>query len=133
MRNAIIKLGVYSKQSLLDLNNQLSLISVNPPQDITIDSQIDYCLSCEKRSKIMVNCIRGDRWLELLNKKNVFSSLFSDSVSLDERDLLWVDWLASGFVGEDDSCLFRLISQHGNRMHKKFADEILKRVIKKKE
>ena len=132
MRNAIIKPGVYSKQSLLDLNNQLSLISVNPPQDITIDSQIDYCLSCEKRSKIMVNCIRGDRWLELLNKKNVFSSLFSDSVSLDERDLLWVDWLASGFVGEDDSCLFRLISQHGNRMHKKFADEILKRVIKKR-
>lgn len=131
MRNAIIKLGEYSKQSLLDLNNQLSLISVNPPKDITIDSQIDYCLSCEKRSKIMANCIRGNRWLEILDRKNVFLRLFSDSVLLDERDLLWVDWLVNGFVGEDDSCLFRLISQHGNRMHKRFADEILKRVIKK--
>ena len=47
MRNGIIKLGIYAKKALWDWKSQFVEIADNPPKDLTIETQIEYCLENE--------------------------------------------------------------------------------------
>ena len=129
MRNGIIKLGNYAKKALWDWKNQFLEIADNPPKDLTFETQIDYCLESVDRSKVLSNCVYGAGWLDMLDKKKVFSCCFSDSNSLDETGVLWANWLSNRFVGNDDAILINLFTKYGNRFSRSFAEILLRTIV----
>ena len=129
MRNGIVKLGIYAKKALWDWRNQFVEIADNPPKDLTFDTQIDYCLENEDRSRVLSNCIHGLGWLELLDRKDVFACCFSDSKSIDGNSALWANWLAERFVGRDDSSLINLFAKHGNSFSNFFSEIVLRKAV----
>ncbi len=130
MRNGIIKLGIYAKKTLWDWRNQFIEIADNPPKDLTFETQIDYCLENEDRSRVLSNCIHGVGWLELLDRKDVFSCCFSDSKPVSGNGALWANWLSDGFVGSDDINLIKLFAKHGNRFSNSFSEIVLRKIVR---
>lgn len=129
MRNGLIKLGNHAKKGLWDWKNQFVEIADTPPKDLTIETEIDYCLENIDRSRVLSNCICGAEWLELLDRKDVFSCCFSDSKPLDENDKLWANWLADKFVGSDDDSLINLFVKRGNGFGSFFSEVLLRKII----
>ena len=129
-RNCIIKLGIFAKKALWDWRNQFSEVADNPPKDLSFEKQIDYCLENEDRSKVMANCIHGVGWLELLDKKGVFALCFSDSHPIDNKSILWANWLCDGFIGNNDNSFISLFAKHGNRFSSFFSEIVLRTVIR---
>lgn len=130
MRNGIVKLGSYAKKALWDWRNQFVEIADNPPKDLTFETQIDYCLENEDRSRVLSNCIHGVGWLELLDRKDVFACCFSDSKPIDDSGVLWANWLCDGFVGSDDRSFINLFARHGNRLSNYFSELVLRKVVR---
>ena len=130
MRNGIVKLGIYAKKALWDWRNQFVEIADNPPKDLTFETQIDYCLENEDRSRVLSNCIHGVGWLELLDRKDVFSCCFSDSKPVAGNGALWANWLSDGFVGSDDISLIKLFARHGNRFSNSFSEIVLRKIVR---
>ena len=130
MRNGIIKLGVYAKKALWDWRRQFIEIADNPPKDLIFETQIDYCLEKEERTRVLSNCIHGVGWLELLDGKDVFACCFSDSKPVDWSGVIWVNWLSNEFVGNNDCSLFELFAKHGNCFSSYFSDVLLRSVIR---
>ena len=132
MRNGIVKLGIYAKKALWDWRNQFVEIADNPPKDLTFETQIDYCLENEDRSRVLSNCIHGVGWLELLDRKDVFACCFSDSKPVDSNGVLWANWLSERFVGRDDSSLINLFAKHGNSFSNFFSELIFRKAVREK-
>lgn len=130
MRNGIVKLGIYAKKALWDWKNQFVEIADNPPKDMTFETQIDYCLENEGRSRVLSNCIHGAGWLELLDRKDVFACCFSDSRPVEGNGEIWANWLAERFVGHDDSSLINLFVKHGNSFSIFFSEIVLRKVVR---
>lgn len=129
MRNAVIKLGNYSKKGLWDWKNQFLEIADSPPKDLTIETQLDYCLESIERSRVLSNSIHGQGWLELLDSRDVFSCCFSDLSVADEKGAIWANWLIDEFVGSDDDNLIGLIVKHENRLSGYFAKLLLQKIV----
>ena len=129
MRNAVIKLGNYSKKGLWDWKNQFLEIADSPPKDLTIETQLDYCLESIERSRVLSNSIHGQGWLELLDRKDVFACCFSDLNVADEKGAIWANWLIDGFVGSDDNNLINLIVKHENRLSGYFGKLLLHKIV----
>ena len=133
MRDGLVKLGNHAKKGLWDWQNQFIDIADKPPKDLTIETEIDYCLENADRSRVLAKHIRGAGWLELLDRKDVFSCCFSDSTHMDENGELWADWLSDRFVGNDDRSLIELIVKHGNRFSSAFSRILLQKIVVKED
>ena len=131
MRNGIVRLGTYAKKTLWDWRNQFLEIAENPSKDLTVETQIDYCLTNEERSKVLSQCIYGVGWLELLDRKGAFDGCFSDSKPVDSYDVLWANWLCDRFIGSDDYSFMSLFAKHGNRVSICFSEIVLRKVVRK--
>ena len=129
LRNGIIKLGIYAKKALWDWKNQFLEFTDAPPKDFTFETQVDYCLENENRSRTLASCIHGAGWLELLDRKDVFACCFSDSKPINDNDVLWANWLCDGFVGSDDHSFINLFAKHGNRLSNYFSGIVLRKII----
>lgn len=129
MRNGIVKLGIYAKKALWDWRYQFVEIADNPPKDLTFETQIDYCLENEDRSRVLSNCIHGVGWLELLDRKDVFACCFSDLKPIDGNGALWANWLSERFVGHDDISLINLFAKHGNSFSNYFSEIVLRKAV----
>lgn len=129
MRNGIIKLGIYAKKALWDWRNQFIEIADNPPKDLTFETQIDYCLENEDRSRVLSNCIHGVGWLELLDRKDVFACCFSDSKPVDGNGALWANWLCDRFVASDDISFINLFVKHGSKFSNYFSEIVLRKIV----
>lgn len=128
MRGGLVKLGNYTKKGLWDWRNLFLEIADAPPKDMTIETEIDYCLEDIDRSKVLASCIHGKEWLALLDKKGVFWPCFNDTYSVSEKDTLWAQWLCNGFLGIDDESLMWLFSQHNNRFSSLLSKLILRAI-----
>lgn len=128
MIESLEKLGQRAKFGLLEWKERLLEISERPSEDRTIDSEIEYCLECKERAQILANCIKGQKWVDYLEERNVFSRIFVDRKGLLDIDYVWIRWLCKNQIGIDDECFSRLLCAHGNRVSKEFADEIFNRI-----
>lgn len=132
MRAGLIKLGSVVKKDLLDWQNQLTAISDAPPKDLTVDTEIDYCLESIERSRVLANSVHGKAWIDFLNEKKVFDGCFSNTSSLSEADSLWGNWLCDNFVGKDDDAIIQLIYKHNNCISDGFINIIVQKLIRNK-
>ena len=128
MRDGLIKLGTRAKKGLWDWKNQFAEIADAPPKDLTIDTEIDYCLETIERSRVLADCISGSEWLELLDKKDVFSCCFSETMPMDEKGKLWASWLCKKIVGNYDDNLKMLFVKHENQFNRFFSKMLLNRI-----
>ena len=128
MRAGLIKLGNRAKKGLWDWKNQFAEIADAPPKDLTIETEIDYCLETIERSRVLADCIHGSEWLELLDKKDAFSCCFSESMQMDDKGRLWANWLCNKIVGENDDSLKMLFVKHGNQFSRVFSKLLLNRI-----
>lgn len=122
MRKGIEELGKCLKKNLFDWKNEFLEIAEAPPEDLTIDAEIDYCLENSDKTKILINCIYGKNWVNFLDNKNVFDNCFSEIGTLSEIDSLWANWLCENFLEEDSELIINLILKHNNVINKKFAN-----------
>lgn len=121
MREGLIKVGIRTKKGLVEWNNQFSDIAEHPPKDLTIDTEIDYCLESIERTRVLANCVRGKEWLELLDRKGVFDCCFSIDSELTTTDKIWAQWLCENFIGKDDESFIGIVAKHGSGITKSFA------------
>lgn len=132
MRDGLVKLGVVARKGLLDWRKQLSDISDAPPMDLTIDTEIDYCLETIERSRVLANCVHGSDWILFLDEKKVFDGCFSNCKKLSERDVIWANWLCDNCVGKEDEHIFQLIYKHNNGISVGFSNLLAQRLIRNK-
>ena len=128
-REGLIKLGLYVKKDLLDWKNQFSSMTDAPPKDLTLDSEIEYCLNNKEINNILVSQIHGKEWIDYLDKKKVFDECFSKDKNLSERSRLWGSWLCSNFVGSEDDILMQLFLNHSNTVNDEFATILVIKLI----
>lgn len=128
MRVGIIKLGQRAKRGLLDWSNIIKEFQSEPPRDIALDTEIDYCLDSVERSRVLANNIHGREWLLTLNKKSIFDNLFLSEAILSEQDQIWMNWIIDKFVGVEDEAFKILYLNNGNKIHPKFAALILRKL-----
>lgn len=129
-REGLVKLGLYVKKGLIDWNNQFLSMRDAPPKDLTIDSEIEYCLSNKEITKILVQCINGKDWIDYLDDKKVFEECFSKENKLSENGNLWSYWLCNNFIGSEDEALLRLFIKHNNTFNDEFANILVFRLLK---
>lgn len=129
MCDGLVKLGQYAKRGLWDWKNQFAEFAEKPPKDLTFDTEIDYCLESLERSKVLSGCIRGTEWLQLLDRKGVFSFCYSEERIVDEKGFLWANWLCNTFVGYDDNSVKQFLAEHDNKISNMFAKLLLKKII----
>lgn len=125
MGEGIKKLGDRINRSNLDWKHLFEQISTDPPLDPTVNAEIDYCLNHISLCRIMANCITGKKWLEYLEKKNIFKNVFSRNVQFEECDEIWMKWLISNFVGLDDESLRHLIARNNNILSVLFSQQLI--------
>lgn len=129
MREGVVRLGVVAKKGLVDWENQFEDISDMPPKDLTLNAEIDYCLENIERSRVMKKCIIGKEWMELLDRKKTFDGCFDRNAKLNEKDMLWSEWLCDNFVGKDDKSLFLLMYNHNSELNKSFTNSLISRLL----
>ena len=132
MRGGLVKLGLVAKKGLLDWKKQLSEIDDAPPKDLTVDTEIDYCLENIERSHVLAKCIHGTAWIPFMDGKKVFDVCFSDTDKLSEQGVLWANWLCDNFVGKDDEAIIQLIYKHNNCISRGFVTLLTQKLIKNK-
>ena len=125
----IEKLGQRCKRSLLEWKNQLLEIGAAPPKDLTVDTEVDYCLEDIAKTQILADSVTGLEWLDLLNRKGVFKALFSSSSILGERDRIWATWITDHFVGTNDEQIRKLIFCNNNQISNLLAEIIISKLI----
>lgn len=124
MRDALIKLGNRSKKGLMEWKDQFIDFNNSPPKDLTMESEIDYCLESTEKSQLLAHYVRGREWLDVLERKGVFGGCFSQG-EISEKDKIWADWLCDAFIGVDDEGFNRLILKHGNIINEYMAHQII--------
>lgn len=125
MREGLIKLGQRAKRGLLDWSDMIKEFQIEPPRDIALDTEIDYCLNSMERTRVLANNIHGREWLLTLNAKGIFDNLFLPEAILSERDQIWMKWIVDEFVGMEYEAFKNLYLNNGNKIHPQFAAFIL--------
>lgn len=129
MTDALIKLGIRSKRGFIDWKNVFEEVATNPPKDLTIESEVVYCLEDINRMRLMAQSISGEEWMDYLDKKGVFKELFQKDNELTPKACIWVEWINSKFVGNEDEALKRLLLRHENNLSYGFANKIIRSII----
>ncbi len=129
MTDALIKLGIRSKRGFLDWKNVFEEVATNPPKDLTIESEVDYCLEDIDRMRLMAQSISGEEWMDYLDKKGVFKELFQKDNKLTPKACIWVEWINSKFLGNEDEALKKLLLRHRNKLSYEFAKKIIRSII----
>lgn len=128
MREGLIKLGQRAKRGLLDWDNMIKEFKSEPPRDIALDTEIDYCLDSVERSRVLANNIHGKEWILALNEKGVFDNLFMPEAVLSEKDQIWMQWIVDECLGKENETFKILYLNNGNKIHFQFASLILRKL-----
>lgn len=118
-------LGEINQRGLLDWQNTIKQFELIPPQDISLESEIEYCLHDENKTFILTKSIHGEKWYEWLDQRGVFDSFFNENSSLNEVDELWLDWFVSEFIGNNDNVIKRAILKNNNNINSKLVNKII--------
>lgn len=128
MTKSLEKLGERVKRGLVEWRAYLAEIKGAPPQDQTIDSEIEYCLENTERAQVLANCIDGsESWCNFLDSHKVFENIFSNN-RLDEKDRIWAKWLCNKVIGINDEVFVRLLIGHVQNISEEFAEIMFRRI-----
>lgn len=128
MREGLDKLGMCIKKNLFDWKKQLVEISEAPPEDLTVDAELDYCLENDEIIKILIGCVHGKAWVQFLDNRKVFDFCFSEQDDWGEMDNLWANWLCNNFAISESEVIFGLFQKHHNKINKTFAHILARRI-----
>ena len=129
LKEGINKLGQRTKRGLIEWKSQFEEIGIHPSLDPDLETEIDYCLTSLEKSRILANCIKGEDWLDILDKKAVLKNLFSFTAELSELDQVWKEWLLNQIIGKYDMAFEKLILQKKNQVHPEFAKAVLRKLV----
>lgn len=128
MTKSLEKLGERVKRGLVEWRAYLAEIKGAPPQDQTIDSEIEYCLESIERAQVLANCVDGsESWCKFLDSHKAFENIFSNN-RLDEKDRIWARWLCNKVIGIKDEVFVRILVGHAQTISEEFAEMMLRRI-----
>lgn len=128
MKAGIIRLGQMAKRGLLEWENQFIEFKNEPPKDLSLHTEVDYCLSNIEKARVLANSIHGREWFSILNNKKVFDNLFLSQKNLSEFDQVWLGWFVAEFVGKEDTIFKELYFEKGIVLHPQLASAILRKL-----
>lgn len=120
-------LGEVNHRRLLDWQNTIREYEFNPPKDISLESEIEYCLYDEKKSFVLSKTIHGEKWFEWLLQRGIFDSIFNANSKLTENDEIWLDWFVDEFFCQNDSLIKRMILRYNNNVN----DSLIRKIVNK--
>ena len=120
-------LGKVNHRGLLDWQDVIKEFTLAPPKDVSLESEIEYCLYDSNRAFILSKNIHGDNWFYWLEKKGIFDSLFSISSTLTDNNKVWLDWFVEEFLGKNDDLIKRCILKYNNQVSTDLIMQIFKK------
>lgn len=128
MGEGINQLGIIIRRGLLDWEKSLKMIAERPPVDLTIESEVLFCLQDETKTRVLIHNIHGKEWLQWIDDRKYINNLFCKKAELSAIEIEWADWIAKEFIENDCKEIMRLVLKHNNQLNDRFA-EILAREI----
>lgn len=128
LNEAINQLGIRIGRGLLDWENSLRMIAERPPVDLTIESEVLYCLESDERTRILIKSIHGKEWLQWLDDRNVFNHIFDNDNQLSKIDIGWAEWIADEFINTQVEVILKMVYKHNNCVNGKFAEILVNRL-----
>ena len=127
MRESLEKLGIRVRRDLSDWSEYFSEIAEAPPMDQTIESEIDFCLEDETKTQVFANSINGTtEWIDYLERKQVFKTIFANNNTCDNRNQIWINWIAEKVIGKTDESFKRLVLRNGRLIPLNLAKAIIR-------
>lgn len=127
-KDGLRKLGQRAKRGLLDWKNQFEEFLNYPPKDLSLETEIDYILTDFEKARILADCVCGAEWVEVLDKKGIFNTLFSPKGQISEFDQIWMNWITNKIIGKDDVAFEKLLLSKHNQIHPELAANVLRRI-----
>ena len=59
LNDTVNKLGIIANRSLLDWKAKFKMFAMDPTDDLSIDSEIDYCLETIEKTNVLAMTIHG--------------------------------------------------------------------------
>lgn len=63
MKEGLVKFGKRAKRGLIDWENAIKEFKNEPPHDIELETEIDFCLENIERTRILANIVHDKEWL----------------------------------------------------------------------
>ncbi|MCI8736808.1 MAG: hypothetical protein HFI11_07490 [Lachnospiraceae bacterium] len=133
LNDGIYKLGERIKRGLSDWKNSLSLIVQSPPLDLSVISELDFCLRDISKVRILIDCLEGEEWLWWIEERGYLDNLFVLNAQLSEADLLWLNWLVDKYAGKNDKAIKKIILKHNNGICQELANCIIQKIVNNSE
>lgn len=128
LNEAVKQLGIRIGRGLLDWENSLRMIADYPPVDLTIESEVLYCLDSNERTRILIKSIHGKEWMQWLDDRKVFEHLFDNSSKLSKIDIEWAEWIANEFINNQVEVILKMVYKHNNCVNNQFAEILANRL-----
>lgn len=129
LNDGIHNLGIRIKRGLSDWKNTIKSIADKPSVDLSVESELDYCMQDISKVRLLAEFIEGEEWLWWVEGKGVLENLFMPNVQLNDKESIWLEWLVQKFLGNNDIILKQLILKHNTRLNMVLADRILQKMI----
>ena len=129
LNDGIHKLGERIKRGLSDWKNSLSLIVQKPPMDLTVISELDFCLQDTSKVRILIDSLEGEEWLWWIEERGYLDNLFVLNAQLNETDLLWLNWLVEKYAEKNDKAIKKIILKHNNGICQELANCIMQKIV----
>lgn len=125
LNKIVSHLGEVNHRGLLDWKNTICEYELMPPKDLSLESEIEYCLHNEDQSFILSQTIHGEKWFEWLLERKVFESIFNKNITLTSSDEIWLQWFINEFFGKNDNLIKRMILRNNNHVNESFVQKII--------
>ena len=122
LNESVNQLAVRIKRGISDWENNLKLIGEKPPTDLSMESEVLFCLQDENKIRVLMNCVHGKEWLWWLEANGIFKNLFMEDVQLSNIEVAWGEWIIREFLEKEYEEILLLIMKYQNHMNKKFAN-----------
>lgn len=129
LNESVNQLAVRIKRGISDWENNLKLIGEKPPADLSIESEVLFCLQDENKTRVLMNCVHGKEWLWWLETNGIFKNLFVEDAQLSNIEVAWGEWIIREFLEKEHEEILLLIMKYQNHMNKRFANMLADRIV----
>ena len=124
-------LANHARRSILDWQQKITEIAEKPPVlDAEETDLIKYALTDESKARFFIDAASSIEWVGWLDERNYLGPLFGTN-ELNERDVLFVHWLAEKFARRHPDELFLLIGRRYVQPHPIFWDALCRSIASK--
>ena len=129
LNESINQLAVRIKRGISDWESSLKVIGEKPLTDLSIESEVIFCLQDENKTRVLMNCIHGKEWLWWLEANGIFKNLFVEDIILSNIEVAWSEWIIREFLEKEYGEILLLIMKYQNHMNKRFAEILAERIV----